>query len=204
MEGVPRARLFVSRNTMGVRAIFLVGFMGSGKSSVGQELARRLGWDFVDLDACIESREHRTIAEIFRNQGESGFRLAETAALGELTEALERDSVVALGGGTFAQEKNRAFTRQWPTVFLEAPVDELWRRSSEEKDIRPLRKDREQFDALYAERLPSYRQAVVAVQTAGKDLVSICGEIESALQLATVKAVSSLDLSASSETGGSR
>lgn len=189
---------------MGVRAIFLVGFMGSGKSSVGQELARRLGWDFVDLDACIESRERRTIPDIFRDPGEPGFRLVETAALCELTESLERDTVVALGGGAFAQEKNRALTRQWPTVFLDAPVDELWRRSSEEKDMRPLRNNREQFAGLYAERLPCYRQATVAIETSGKDLVSICAEIESALQLATVKADSSLDLSASSEAGGSR
>jgi|GraSoiStandDraft_58_1057296.scaffolds.fasta_scaffold482628_1 shikimate kinase len=189
---------------MGVRAIFLVGFMGSGKSSVGQELARRLRWDFLDLDAQIESRESLTIPEIFRNHGEPGFRLVETRALCELTEALERDTVVALGGGAFAQEKNRALIRHWPAVFLEAPVDELWRRSSEEKDIRPLRKDREQFAELYAERLPSYRQAAVAVETAGKDLVSICAEIESALQLATAKADASSDLSARSKTGGLR
>jgi len=189
---------------MGVRAIFLVGFMGSGKSSVGQELAQRLRWDFVDLDARIESRERRTTPEIFRHDGEPGFRLAETAALCELTESLERDTVVALGGGAFAQEKNRALIRRWPTVFLEAPVDELWRRSSEEKEVRPLRKDREQFAGLYAERLPSYRRATVAIETAGKDLVSICAGIESALQLATVKAGSSPDLSASSETGGSQ
>jgi shikimate kinase len=189
---------------MGVRAIFLVGFMGSGKSSVGQELARRLRWDFLDLDARIESREGRTIPEIFRDHGEPGFRLVETAALCELTESLERDTIVALGGGAFAQEKNRALMRHWPTVFLEAPIDELWRRSSEGNDTRPLRKDREQFARLYAERLPSYRQAAVAVETAGKDLVSICAEIESALQQATVKADSSLDLSASSKTGGLR
>jgi len=189
---------------MGVRAIFLVGFMGSGKSSVGKELARRVRWDFVDLDAWIESRERRTIPEIFRDHGEPGFRLVETAALCELTESLERDTVVALGGGAFAQDRNRALIRHWPAVFLEAPVDELWRRCSEEKDVRPLRKDREQFVELYAERLPSYRQAAVTVGTAGKDLISICAEIESALQLATVKAGSSLDLSASSDTGGSR
>ena len=189
---------------MGVRAIFLVGFMGSGKSSVGQELARRLRWDFLDLDAHIESRERRTIPEIFRNHGEPGFRLVETRALCELTESLERDTVIALGGGAFAQEKNRALIRHWPTVFLEAPVHELWRRSSEEKDIRPLRKDREQFAGLYAERLPSYRQAAVTVATADKDLISICAEIEGALQLATVKVASPLNLSASSETGGSR
>jgi shikimate kinase len=189
---------------MGVRAVFLVGFMGSGKSSVGKELARRLDWDFVDLDAWIESREHRTIAEIFSNRGEPGFRLAETAALGELIEKLARDSVVALGGGTFVQEENRTLLRPWPAVFLEAPVDELWRRSAEEQEVRPLRKNREQFAGLYAQRLPHYRQAAVVVETEGKDLVSICAEIEGALQLGTGKTASSFDSSPSSETGGSR
>ena len=77
-------------SAMGVRAVFLVGFMASGKSSVGQELARRLGWDFVDMDARIESRERQTIPEIFRERGEPGFRLAETSALRDLlTEPLE-------------------------------------------------------------------------------------------------------------------
>ena len=189
---------------MGVRALFLVGFMGSGKSRVGEELARRLAWDFVDMDARIESREHRTIAEIFSNRGEPGFRLAETAALGELIEELARDSVVALGGGTFVQEENRTRLRPWPAVFLEAPVDELWRRSAEGQDVRPLRQNREQFAALYAERLPCYRQAAVTVETASKDVVSICAEIEDALQLATGKAGSSFESSPSSATGGSR
>src|SRR5208283_831007 len=78
---------------MGVRAVFLVGFMASGKSSVGQELARRLDWDFVDLDARIESRERQTISEIFRDRGEAAFRLAETSALRDLTESLGRDTV---------------------------------------------------------------------------------------------------------------
>ena len=97
---------------MRVRAVFLVGFMGSGKSSVGQELARRLGWDFVDLDARIESREGQTVPEIFRDRGEAGFRLAETSALGDLlSEPLERNRVVALGGGAFAVERNRELLR---------------------------------------------------------------------------------------------
>ncbi|MFY9559243.1 MAG: shikimate kinase [Terriglobales bacterium] len=197
-------RAFASRSAMGVRAVFLVGFMGSGKSSVGKELARRLGWEFVDLDARIESRKGRTIPEIFRAHGEPGFRLVETAALCELTESLERESVVALGGGAFVPAENRALLRHWPAVFLEAPVDELWRRSAEQEGVRPLRTDREQFAGLYAKRLPYYRQATVVVNTAGKDLASICAEIEGALQLVTVKAGSSLDLPPSSETGGSR
>src|SRR5208282_1625863 len=171
---------------MGVRAVFLVGFMASGKSSVGQELARRLGWDFVDLDARIESREGQTVPEIFRDRGEPGFRLAETSALGDLlSEPLERNRVVALGGGAFVQERNRALLQQWPSVFLEAPAPELWQRSLRDgtKRERPLRGDPEEFAQLYAERLPFYRQASVAVETTGKQLASICAEIEGALQL---------------------
>jgi len=169
---------------MGVRAVFLVGFMASGKSRVGQELARRLDWDFVDLDARIESREQQTIPEIFLNRGEQGFRLAETRALRDLLRAsLERDSVVALGGGAFAQERNRELLRQWPSVFLQAPASELWQRSLRDGVERPLRGDFVQFARLYAERLPFYRQASVVVETRGKQVASICAEIEGALQL---------------------
>jgi shikimate kinase len=169
---------------MGVRAVFLVGFMASGKSRVGQELARRLDWDFVDLDARIECREQQTIPEIFRDRGEAGFRLAETSALRDLlTASLERNSVVALGGGAFVQERNRELLRQWPSVFLEAPASELWQRSLTDGVERPLRGDREQFARLYAERLPFYRQASVVVETTGKQLASICAEVEAALQL---------------------
>jgi shikimate kinase len=183
---------------MGVRAVFLTGFMGSGKSSVGRELARRLRWDFVDLDARIEIREGKSVAEIFSGRGEPGFRIAETAALLELTQTLERDSVVALGGGAFAQDENRELLQQWPSVFLQAPVDELWRRSSDDHEIRPLRKDREQFAKLYAKRFPFYRQATLCIETSGKNPVAVCLEIESALQLSGASA------SRKTETGGSR
>ncbi len=182
-----------SWSAMGARAVFLVGFMASGKTTVGQELARRLRWDFVDIDARIEFREHQSIDEIFRVRGEREFRQAETAALRDLLTTLATDTVVALGGGAFAPDKNRELLRPWPSVFLEAPLDELWRRSSEDKEIRPLRKDREQFARLYAERLPFYRQATLVVETSGKDPASICAEIETALHLGGVKAGSPPD-----------
>jgi shikimate kinase len=175
---------------MGVRAVFLVGFMGSGKNTVGQELARRLAWDFVDLDASIEAREGQTVPEIFRLQGEPAFRSAETSALHDLlTNSLHRDSVVALGGGAFAQENNRELLRPWPSVFLDAPPQELWQRCLQDEavagteSVRPLRKDPEQFASLHAERLPCYRQASLVVETSGKELAAICLEIERALQL---------------------
>ena len=169
---------------MGVRAVFLVGFMASGKTTVGRELARRLGWNFVDLDARIETREGQTVPGIFQERGEPGFRLAESSALYELlTESLPTGRVVALGGGAFVQERNRELLRQWPTVFLEAPASELWQRSLTDGVERPLRRDKEQFANLYAERLPFYRQASLVVETTGKSVVSICVEIEDALQL---------------------
>ena len=178
---------------MPVRAAFLVGFMGSGKNAVGRELARRLRWDFVDLDAQIEAREQQTISEIFRLRGEPAFRLAETNALRDLLassmcadgteKSLQRDCVVALGGGAFVQEANRELLRNWPTVFLDAPPDELWQRCEQDGVERPLRKNRTQFARLYAERLPYYRQASLVVETTGKQLASICEEIEHALKL---------------------
>lgn len=168
---------------MGVLAVFLVGFMGSGKSSVGQELARRLQWEFIDLDARIESRERRTIPQIFQQDGEAAFRSAETHALCELVGSLQQNTIVALGGGAFVQQENRELIGHRPSIFLDAPVDELWRRSSEDKEVRPLRRDREQFSRLYSERLPFYRQATATVETSGKDIASVCGEIEQRLSL---------------------
>jgi shikimate kinase len=170
-----------------VRAVFLVGFMGSGKNTVGRELAHRLGWDFIDLDSLIESHEHQTIPDIFRLRGEHVFRQAETSTLRNLLVNLPRPSVVALGGGAFAQEINRELLRPWPSVFLNAPTAEHWQRclqhESKSGAERPLRKDPDQFAKLHAERLPSYRQASFTVETSGKDVTTICLEIEHAFQL---------------------
>lgn len=163
--------------------MFLVGFMASGKSSVGHELARRLRWEFVDLDAHIEAREDQTIPQIFERHGESAFRRAEITALQDLLGAMAADTVVSLGGGAFAQAENRELLRDKPSVFLETPVEELWERSLQDKIERPLRKSPEQFIALYEKRLPCYLQAKVVVKTSGKDLSAICAEIETALQL---------------------
>ncbi len=172
---------------IGVRAVFLVGFMGSGKNTVGQELALRLGWHFLDLDARIEARERQTIPDIFLDRGEPAFRSAETNALRDLTTSLARESVVALGGGAFVQEGNRDLLRAWPSVFLDAPVSELWQRclqhEAEDGAKRPLRHDPEQFARLLEERLPFYRQAKIVVETSGKEPGEICQEIEQALNL---------------------
>src|ERR1700722_8203230 len=170
-------------DAMAVRAVFLVGFMASGKSTVGQELARRLDWDFWHVESRIESREGQTVPEIFRDRGEPGFRLAETSALEDLlTASLQRDTVVALGGGAFVQEGNRKLLEPWPSIFLDAPVSELWQRSVADAIERPLRGNSDQFARLHAERVAFYRQAKVTIVTSGNDPASICAEIERTLQ----------------------
>ena len=110
----------------------LIGFMGAGKSSVGRALGEQLGWAFEDLDERIERRERRKVAEIFRDSGESGFRRAEHAALRELVQGLNAgaEKIVALGGGAFVRKENARLVEAggFPTVFLDASVEELWRR----------------------------------------------------------------------------
>jgi shikimate kinase len=187
---------------MGVLAVFLVGFMGSGKSSVGQELARRLRWEFLDLDARIESHERRSISHIFQQDGEAGFRAAETDALRELAGSLQQNTIVALGGGALVQQTNRELIARWPSIFLDAPVDELWRRCSEDDEVRPLRRDREQFSRLYSERLPLYRQATATVETFGKNIAAICREIEQRLSLVAASPVNLATAQSDSSNSG--
>lgn len=163
--------------------MFLVGFMGSGKTLVGRELARRLGWDFLDLDMVIESREAKSVPAIFGDHGEAHFRRVETAVLDELISGLHRNTVVALGGGAFAQAQNRELLRGWRAIFLSASPEELWRRCCEDPAERPLRKNQSQFAQLYRERLPFYKMAQVTVETMGRDVSAICAEIEGTLKL---------------------
>jgi len=173
-----------------VQAVFLVGFMGAGKSSVGRALGLKLGWVFEDLDDRIERREGRTVAEIFRDSGEAAFRQAESAALNEiLRELRSAPRVVALGGGAFVQKlnANRLKASGVPTVFLDAPVEELWRRcnaqATESGAERPLLKSAERFRELYASRSKKYAKAQLRVETGSRSLEEIAEEIAAVLKL---------------------
>jgi len=168
------------------RAVFLVGFMGAGKTSVGERLSRRLGWNFEDLDDRIQSREGRLIAEIFRESGEAEFRRAEHAALRELLADLGTSPrVVALGGGAFAQSVNATLLEEAgaPVVFLDGRADELFLRCEQERRERPLRHDAKQFRELYEQRRPFYLKAGWTVDTSGKDLETIAAEVACSLGL---------------------
>ncbi len=171
----------MSGSIPGVRAVFLVGFMGAGKTSVGREVARRLGWPFEDLDDRIQRLAGRTIEQIFQESGEVSFRQLEHAALkalvGELGSSPSR--VVALGGGAFAQDRNGELLNnaEFAVIFLDAPVEELFRRCQQQKLERPLRRDREQFRRLYEDRLPAYRKAGTQVETSGKSVEQVAEEV---------------------------
>jgi shikimate kinase len=170
----------------GVQAVFLVGFMGAGKTSVGRALSRQLGWVFEDLDECIQAREAQTIEQIFRLAGEAAFRIVEHEAIRELlSRPGSSPRVVALGGGAFAQSENAALlgAAGFPIVFLDAPVEELWRRCQLEPLERPLRRDPEQFRRLYEVRRPHYMAATLRIETSGKDVESVAAEIARSLGL---------------------
>lgn len=172
-------------------AVVLIGFMGAGKSSVGRALGEQLGWTFEDLDDRIERRERRTVPEIFRDSGESGFRRAEHAALKELLTELRAgaEKIVALGGGAFVQKHNARLIEAAgvPTVFLDAGVEELWRRcrqQAEQQGIeRPLLGSRENFRDLHETRRPHYLKALFRQETSGKTVERIAAEVVRALGL---------------------
>jgi shikimate kinase len=162
------------------RAVFLVGFMGAGKTSVGRSLARRLGWEFEDLDDRIQARAGRSIAEIFSDLGEVEFRRLENAALSELLSHVNNaPRIVALGGGAFTQPENVALIERASVgvVFLDGAADELFLRCKQEQRERPLLQDAKQFGELYEQRRSSYMKAFYVVDTTGKDVDWIAAEV---------------------------
>ncbi|HEX4487866.1 MAG TPA: shikimate kinase [Terriglobales bacterium] len=169
-----------------VRAIFLVGFMGAGKTSVGKALGRRLAWPFEDLDDRIQDREKRSVEQIFRESGEKAFRQVETDALREVLDALGSDPrVIALGGGAFVQPEN-AFLLQREdvaTIFLDGPVEELFRRCNKQQVDRPLRGTLDQFQKLYESRRPLYSKASIQLDTSGKDVEAVAEEVSRILAI---------------------
>lgn len=141
--------------------IYLVGFMGCGKSTVGRMLAEHLGWAFADLDEEIERRSGMPIPQIFERRGESAFRQLEHEAWLEQWMLAQQGQtrVVALGGGAFVDPRNRdQFQKGGLSIWLDCSLARLWERVSTAPH-RPLARDRQQFERLYQERLPHYRQA---------------------------------------------
>ncbi len=164
---------------MDATIIYLIGFMGAGKTSVGQSLAHLLGWTFVDLDAAIEEREGFSIREIFSRRGEPFFREIEREELEKVSRG--RKLVVALGGGTFCAGVNREIVKSTGiSVWLDAPIDLLLARCAPD-GTRPLFTTRKEIEELLAGRLSSYAQADhrvdvtdLTIDAAAQEIVRLC------------------------------
>ena len=137
--------------------LYLVGFMGAGKSTVARALAKRLDWKIEDIDERIEQRERRDIPAIFRQEGEPYFRAVEREELIALLP--QRGTVVATGGGTVLDPGNRELMlRDGAVVWLDAPLPTILNRVPLD-GRRPLAADRLEMERLYNQRLMAYSQA---------------------------------------------
>jgi shikimate kinase len=151
--------------------IYLVGFMGCGKSTVGHALADHLGWHFCDLDDEIERHAGKTIASIFDQQGEPEFRRMESETLKDCVRMVSRGrpNVISLGGGAFLSDANiELVTHNGVPIWLDCPFEMVQRRIAQQNH-RPLARDPEQFRKLYDQRRASYQRAEYHIEVAGDD-----------------------------------
>jgi len=162
---------------MTCQRIIIIGFMGTGKTTVAHNLARELNCRAVDLDYVIAAREARDAKEIIGQDGEAAFRRAETEALREVLRD-ETARVIAVGGGAWTIAENRQLIAQSGglTVWLDAPFELCWQRIETGSAARPLAPSQEVARRLYAERRPVYESA---------DLRISVSENESAEEIAT-------------------
>jgi shikimate kinase len=156
--------------------VAIVGYMGSGKTTLGLLLARALSLEFVDLDRVIVRSAGKAIPQIFAEHGENHFRDLEHNALLQTLDG-GTPSVVACGGGTVVRPDNRTLLRDVTTVFLREDTDVLYQRTR--GTDRPLRAaSLEEFELRYAERLPLYRDvADIEVEADGRPPAKVAEEV---------------------------
>ena len=151
--------------------IYLVGFMGCGKSTVGVRVADELGWTYVDMDEDIVKAQGRSIVDIFDTGGELAFREIESECIRKRVRMIQtgRPMVVSLGGGAFAEETNHKLLREnGISIWLDASLDLIRHRLAEATD-RPLARDPKRFEALYHSRQPAYAKADYRIPVASND-----------------------------------
>lgn len=167
--------------------IYLVGLMGAGKSTVGQLLAKELGYRFFDTDVLIEQVAGQTIREIFDREGEAGFRQLETQVLAQLSAY--KNLAIATGGGIVLRPENWSYLQHGIVVWLDVPVEQLYERLKEDT-TRPLLQDTdpalklqtllEQRRSLYAQA--DVRIAFVAEETPAQVVTRVFSEIRKVLK----------------------
>ncbi|HEY3741023.1 MAG TPA: shikimate kinase [Bryobacteraceae bacterium] len=159
--------------------IYLVGFMGSGKSTIGAKLADELGWHFGDLDEDIVRTQKTPISEIFDTHGEAGFREIERVALRQRVRAVQsgRPLVLALGGGTFVDpENNRLLAENGVTVWLDCPFERIRERIGETQ-TRPLARDPKRFEELFHARRNEYSRCDYRVEVDSDDAALVTAAV---------------------------
>jgi shikimate kinase len=159
--------------------LVLIGFMGTGKSSVGLRLAQKMKRDFVDMDREIELINGMSISDIFKRFGEVRFRSEES--LMAIKVGKKKDLIIATGGGVVLLQENIAALREnGILICLDASADDIFARVNRKKGTRPLLKKNvtiEDIGRLLQEREPFYASADIRVTTSGKDLDTIINEI---------------------------
>ena len=166
--------------------------MASGKSTVGPKVAGALAYDFADLDALIEQQAGQLIPFIFEEEGEAGFRRREAHQLRATAE--QEEAVIALGGGALTKEDNLRFVLEHGTVvYLHASAEEIARRLERSRTERPLLQDEQgrplshtalqaRIQQMLGQRLPSYRQAHITIDTSGQRVEETVEAVLTALQ----------------------
>ncbi len=161
------------------KRIFLTGYMGAGKSTVGRLLASRLGYGFVDTDRKLVSLHEKPVSQIFREHGEPFFRQAELELLTELVD--EDHLVISTGGGTLTREETLAVIRdKGIVVYLRAPVEQLFERvifSPKDRPMIDVPDAEKVFRERFEKRCPFYERADLIIDTAGKKPRDVMKEI---------------------------
>ena len=152
------------KQRLGGRSLYLVGMMGSGKTSSGRPLAKRLGYGFVDADAVIEQAAGCSIPEIFERDGEAGFRAVESQVLNAISQ--RHSLVVATGGGVVTQPENWGLLHSGIVIWLDVLPDQLLQRLNADSTVRPLLQTADPEAALndlLNQRRPLYAEADLTV-----------------------------------------
>lgn len=175
-----------------MKNIILTGFMGTGKTKVGELLAEKLNYSFVDLDSLVEKREGKKISQIFAEKGEDYFRQKEREALQEVLqgEGLARErgqdqgtpkgQVISTGGGVLLREENRRLMEEKGTLIcLKASPEEIYLRTrgSQERPLLEVEEPLEKIRELLKERKELYEKISISLSTDGKSPEQVAGEI---------------------------
>jgi shikimate kinase len=160
--------------------IFLVGFMGAGKTTVGKALAEILNYQFIDLDDLIQAATGKTVPDIFAELGEPYFRKCETDML-QACKTLEK-TIIALGGGAYVSAENRKIIQGLgPAIWLDCPLAVIISRINFDGS-RPLARGEDELSKLLAQRMPAYARADYHVDVGDKEVEEVVEAIIRLLQ----------------------